>query len=156
VKFSSFNFYLDAVANEFREKSANLKIVLNDTGLSWGRFEQFITNLARLAATDENFLRLMQWVRLDSDEARRHKPAEHVFKDVFVAVRNLVAELDSSYDACMLAMSVIGIVFFSFEVGPMRKFMPGYRSEHDDPVIWVKHIIDLLRTGLSKPEENAF
>lgn len=150
------HLYLDVVAHEFKEKSADITIVLNDTGSPWVRLERFITNLAHLAATDENFLRLMQWVRLDSDEVRQHKLAEHVFKDLFVAIRDLVVELDSRYDAYMLAMSVIGMVLFSFEAGPLRKLMPGHRPEHDTPITLAKHVIDLLRMGLSKPDGNAF
>jgi TetR/AcrR family transcriptional regulator len=150
------HLYLEAVAHEFKEKSADITIVLNDTSSSWVRLERFITNLAHLAATDENFLRLMLWVRLDSDEARQHKLAEYVFKDLFVAIRDLVAELDSRYDAYMLAMSVIGMVLFSFEAGPLRKLMPGHQPEYDTPVVLARHVIDLLSIGLSKSMGNTF
>jgi TetR/AcrR family transcriptional regulator len=149
------HLYLEVVAHEFREKSTELAIALNDTSSSWVRLERFITNLAHLAATDETFLRLMLWVRVDSDEARQHKLAEYVFKDLFTAVRDLIAELDSRYDAYMLAMSVIGMVLFSFEAGPLRKLMPGHRPEYDTPDVLVRHVMDLLRTGLSKPMGRA-
>jgi TetR/AcrR family transcriptional regulator len=148
------HLYLEVVAHEFREKSAELTIALNDTNSPWMRLERFITNLAHLVATDENFLRLMQWVKLDSDEVRQHKLAEHVFKDIFVAVRDLAAELDSRYDAYMLAMSVIGMVLFTFEAGELRKLMPGHRPEHDYPDVLAQHVIDLLHTGLRRPDEK--
>jgi TetR/AcrR family transcriptional regulator len=148
------HLYLEVVAHEFREKSAELTIALNDTNSPWMRLERFIRNLTHLVATDENFLRLMQWVKLDSNEVRQHKLAEHVFKDLFIAVRDLVAELDSRYDAYMLAMSVIGMVLFFFEAGQLRKLMPGHRPEHDNPEVVAKHVINLLRTGLRIPDGN--
>ena len=144
------HLYLEVVAHEFGEKAGELTIVLNDANVPWIRLEGFITNLASLVATDENFLRLMQWVKLDSDEVRQHKLAEHVFKDLFVSVRDLAAELDSRYDAYLLAMSIIGMVLFSFEAGQLRKLMPGYRPEHDKAEVLAKHVIALLRIGLGK------
>ncbi|GAB6193804.1 TetR/AcrR family transcriptional regulator [Desulfocastanea catecholica] len=148
--------YLEVVAHEFREKTAKLIIVLNGNGAPWVRLELFITNLTHLVATNENFLRLMQWVRLDSDEVRQQKLAEYVFKDLFVALRDLVVELDSRYDAHMLAMSVFGLVVISFEAGLLRKLMPGHRPEYDNPDMVAKHVIELLRSGLSKTNGNAF
>ncbi len=150
------HLYLEVVAHEFREKTAALIIVLNDNSSPWVRLELFITNLTHLAATDEKFLRLMQWVRLDSDEVRQHKLVEYVFKDLFVAIRDLVAELNSRYDAHMLAMSVFGLVVISFEAGLLLKLMPGHRPENDNPDMVAKHVIELLRSGLSKTDDNAF
>lgn len=148
------HLYLEVVEHEFREKSAELTIILHGTDSPWVRMERFIRNLVQIVAIDGNFLRLMQWVRLDSDEVRQNKLAEHVFKDLFVAVRDLVAELDSGYDPYMAAMSVFGIVLFSFEAGPVRKLMPGHSPDHDNPDVWANHVIDLLRIGLRKPEDN--
>lgn len=148
--------YLEAVEHEFKEKTAELVVVLNESGSPWMRLELFIKNFTHLVATDENFLRLMQWVRLDSEEARQQRLTEYVFKDLFIALRDLIAELDSRYDSHMLAMSVFGLVVFSFEAGLLRKLMPGHRSECDNPVLVAEHVINLLRSGLSKPEEKAF
>jgi len=92
----------------------------------------------------------MQWVKLDSDEVRQHKLAEHVFSDLFVSVHDLVTELNSGHDAYMLAISIFGLITFPFELVTTRKFMPGYLPEHDKPAVVAKHVIDLLRSGLSK------
>lgn len=149
------NLYLDAVMHEFRGKSVVLIIALNGPESLWVRLEKFVAGFANLVATDKNFLRLMQWVLLDSDEARQHKLAEHVFKDLFVALHDLVAELDSCHDTHMLALSIIGLVFFPFEAGRSGKFMPGHRPELDKPEVLARHVINLLRTGLSEPSGNA-
>lgn len=142
--------YLDVMAHEFREKPSELTSVLKGLEPPWVRLEMYITKFAELVATDKNFLRLIQWMRLDSNVARHQKLAEYVFKDIFDPVHELAAELDSRYDAHMLAMSIIALVSFPFE-STIRKFMPGYRPEQEKPSVVAKHAIDLLRAGLSKP-----
>ncbi|KGO33011.1 TetR family transcriptional regulator [Desulfobulbus sp. Tol-SR] len=142
------DLYLEVVAHAFREKSAALLIKLKDSDSPWVQLENFITNLAHLAAKDEDFLRLMQWVRLDSEEMRQQKLVTHVFKDLFLAVHALVAKLNSRYDPYMLSMSIIHLVLIPFEGKKIRKFMPGYRPEHDQPDVLARHVIDLLRMGL--------
>jgi len=142
--------YLDVMAHEFREKPSELTSVLKGLEPPWVRLEMYITKFAQLVATDKNFLRLIQWMRLDSNVARHQKLAEYVFKDIFDPVHELAAELDSRYDAHMLAMSIIALVSFPFE-STIRQFMPGYRPEQEKPSVVAKHAIDLLRAGLSKP-----
>jgi len=140
--------YLEVVAHAFREKSAALLNNLKDSDSPWVQLENFITNLAHQTAMDEIFMRLMQWVKLDSEETRQQKLATHVFKDLFLAVHTLVAKLDSRYDPYMLSMSIISLVLHPSEGRKIRKFMPGYRPEHDQPDVLARHVIDLLRMGL--------
>jgi len=125
-----------------------LLINLKDSDSPWERLENFITNLARLAATDVVFLRLIQWVRLDCEEVRQKKLAVHVLKDIFLAVHDLVAKLNSRFDPYMLSMSIISLVLLPAEGRKIRQFMPGYRPELDQPDVLAKHVIDLLRMGL--------
>ena len=86
--------YLDAVTCEFQEKEAALKAMLAGNGTPWERLERFVAGLARMMATDKDFLRLVQWVLLDTDEARQGILAKEVFRDMFVAVHDLACELD--------------------------------------------------------------
>lgn len=143
--------YLDVVAAEFSDKFATLKGILDGPGSPWSRLEVFVAGLALLAATDKGFLRLTQWVLLDSDETRQRKLAEHVFKDLFVPVYNLAAQLDSRHDAHVLAISVIGLVLHHYSNGTIRKFIPGHQPKQDNPTVVARYVIDLLRTGLSEP-----
>ena len=144
------NLYLDVVEHAFREKSAILKCILDGPGSPWQRLEEFVAGHVRLTATDMNFLRLMQWVLLDSDETRLHRLSEEVFKDFFVALHGLVAELDSQYDTHLLAISIIGLVFFHFEASPSRQFMPGHLPQHDNPAVLAQYVTSLLRNILGK------
>jgi AcrR family transcriptional regulator len=148
------HLYLDVVAYAFREKAASMKEILDGLGSPWERLERFVAFAARQMATDKNFQRLMQWVILDSDVARQHKLAEHVFRDVFVAVYSLAADLDLRQDAHMFAISIFGLVFFHYQVGIARQFMPGHRPQQDNPDVLARHVIGLLRNGLGGSNER--
>lgn len=147
--------YLDAVAYEFREREAALKDMLAGDGTPWGRLERFVAGLARMMATDKDFLRLVQWVLLDSDEARQSTLAKHVFRDMFVAVHDLASELDPHQDAHLLAMSIFGLVIFHFQTGATRQFMPGHRPHQDNPEVLARHVCELLRRSLAAADGGA-
>ena len=149
------NLYLDVVAHALRERSAELKGILDGLGSPWARLEEYVAGLTLLMTRDKDFLRLMQWVLLDSDEVRHHKLAEQVFSDLFVAVYNLAAELDSRHDAHMLAVSIIGLVFFHYQAGTNRQFMPGHRPRQDNPAVLAQHVIGLLRNSLGGSDEGT-
>lgn len=147
--------YLDAVAYEFQEREAALKDMLAGNGPPWERLERFVAGLARMMATDKDFLRLVQWVLLDSDEARQSTLARHVFRDMFVAVHDLARELDPHQDAHLLAMSIFGLVIFHFQTGATRKFMPGHRPHQDHPEVLARHVCELLRRSLAAADGEA-
>ncbi|WP_435547074.1 TetR/AcrR family transcriptional regulator [Desulfobacterium sp. N47] len=140
--------YINVVAHEFSGKAVALTIALNSPETAWEWLKKFIETLANLATTDEYFLPLMQRVRLDSNAARQHKLAEYVFKDIFIAVHNLVSELNLRDDAHMLSMSIFGLIFFPLEMGAIRMSMPGYRPEQTDPTVLARHVVDFLHTGI--------
>lgn len=141
--------YLDAVAYEFREREVVLKAMLGaSNGTTWERLERFVSGLARVVATDKEFLRLMQWVLLDTDETRQSILASSVFTDIFVAIHDLAQEIAPHQDAHLLAMSILGLVIFHFQTGATRKFMPGHRPEQEDPEVVAGHVCELLRRSL--------
>jgi AcrR family transcriptional regulator len=147
--------YLDAVAYEFRGRGTALKDILAGDGTPWERLKRFVAELARMMATDKNFLRLVQWVLLDSDEARQSTLAKQVFSDMFVAVHDLARELDPHHDAHLLAMSIFGLVIFHFQTGTTRRFMPGHRPRQDRPEVLAHHVCDLLRRSLAAADGEA-
>lgn len=141
--------YLDAVACEFREREAALKAMLAGDGAPWERLERFVVGFARMMALDKDFLRMVQWVLLDTDEARQGTLAKQVFRDMFVAVHDLASELDPHQDAHLLAMSILGLVIFHYQTGAIRKFMPGHRPRQDKPEVLARHVCELLRRSLA-------
>ena len=140
--------YLDAVGYAFEEKAEPLKTVLDGGGTSWERLDAFVTRLANLLAADQDFRRLMQWVMLDSDERRLHSLADRSFRDMFIALRNLAAELAPDDDPHLLVVLILGMVIYPFQIQPVRRFLPGHRRQHEDPEAIARHVVDLLRNGL--------
>lgn len=147
--------YLDAVACEFRAREAALKDMLAGNGTPWERLERFVAGLARLMAADKDFLRLVQWVLLDTDEARQSTLANYVFRDMFVAVHDLASELDRHLDTHLLAMSIFGLVIFHFQADVTRKFMPGHRPQQGRPEVLARHVCELLRRSLAAADGEA-
>lgn len=147
--------YLDAVVYQFRERELALKDLLAGNGAPWEGLERFVAGLARMMATDKDFLRLMQWVLLDTDETRQSILAKHVFRDMFVAVHDLASALDPHQDAHLLAMSILGLVIFHFQTGATRKFMPGHRPHQDKPEVLARHVCELLRRSLAAADGGA-
>lgn len=141
--------YLEAVALQFRERGTVLKELLAGDGTPIKRLERFMTGFARMMVSDKDFLRLIQWVLLDSDEARQSALAKEVFSEMFVGVHDLAGELDPHQDAHLLAISIFGLVIFHFQVGTTRRFMPGHRPHQDTPEVLAHHVCELLRRSLT-------
>ncbi len=139
---------LDAVGYAFKEKVEPLTSLLNGTGDPWGRLEAFITQLTRMLAKEKDFRRLIQWVLLDSNEQRLQSLADRVFRDLFNALRNLAGEVAPGHDPQPLVISVIGLVIYPFETQSVRRFLPGYQLQHEDPKAIARHVVGLLRNGL--------
>jgi len=136
--------YIEVVAHAVRESAAMRKGIPNGLGSPWGRLEAFVAGYARLAATDRNFLRLLQWIFIDGDAERQQKLAEYVFRDLFLDVWGIVCELDSRLDPHMLVISIIGLVLFPCQTSSINRFMPGYRPQLENPEELARHVIDLL------------
>ncbi len=140
--------YLDAVGYAFEEKVGPLKSLLDGGEKPWDRLEAFVARFTRMLAKEKDFRRLMQWVLLDSEEQRLQSLVDCVFRDLFNALRNLAGELAPSHDAHLLAVSIIGLVIYPFETQSVRRFMPGYQRQHEDPEAIARHVVGLLRNGL--------
>jgi AcrR family transcriptional regulator len=140
--------YLDAVGYAFEEKVGPLKSLLDGGEKPWDRLEAFVARFTRMRAKEKDFRRPMQWVLLDSEEQRLQSLVDCVFRDLFTALRNLAGELAPSHDAHLLAVSIIGLVIYPFETQSVRRFMPGYQRQHEDPEAIARHVVGLLRNGL--------
>jgi len=139
---------LDAVGYAFEEKVGPLKSLLDGGGKPWDRLEAFVARFTRMLAKEKNFRRLMQWVLLDSDERRLQSLGDCVFRELFIALRNLAGELAPGRDAHLLVVSMIGLVVYPFETQSVRRFLPGHQRQHEDPEAIARHVVGLLRNGL--------
>jgi AcrR family transcriptional regulator len=146
--------YLDAVGYAFEEKVGPLKSLLEGGEKPWDRLEAFVALFTRMLAREKDFRRLMQWVLLDSNEQRLQSLVDCVFRDLFSALHKLAAELAPGHDAHRLAVSIIGLVFYPFETQSVRRFLPGYAHQNEDPEAIAQHIVGLLRNGLGGTNEE--
>jgi AcrR family transcriptional regulator len=144
---------LDAVGYAFEEKMGPLKSLLDGDGKPWDRLEAFVVDLTRMLAREKDFRRLMQWVLLDNDEQRLQSLANCVFRDLFSALGSLATELVPDRDAHLLVVSMIGLVAYPFETQSVRRFLPGYQPQHEDPEAIARHVVGLLRNGLGAGNE---
>ena len=139
---------LDAVGYAFEEKMGPLKSALDSGGKPWERLEAFVVQLTCMLAQEKDFRRLIQWVLLDSNEPRLQSLADLVFRDIFNSLRDLAGEIAPSHDPQPLVISMIGLVIYPFETQSVRRFLPGYTDQQEDPEVIARHVIGLLRHGL--------
>lgn len=140
--------YLDAVGYAFEERMGPLKALLDAGGNPWDRLESFVVQFTRMLAKEENFRRLIQWILLDSDEQRLQSLADQVFLGIFNALRSLADEIAPGHDPQPLVISVISLVIYPFETQSVRRFLPGYQLQHEDPKAIAQHVVGLMRNGL--------
>ncbi|MDI1274762.1 MULTISPECIES: TetR/AcrR family transcriptional regulator [unclassified Polaromonas] len=146
--------YLDAVGHAFEEKVGPLKSLLEGGENPWDRLEAFVALFTRMLAREKDFRRLMQWVLLDSNEQRLQSLVDCVFRDLFSALHKLAGELAPVYDAHLLVVSMFGLVIYPFETQSVRRFLPGYQQQHEDPEAIARHVVGLLRNGLGINNEE--
>jgi AcrR family transcriptional regulator len=145
---------LDAVGYAFMEKVGPLKSLLVSAGEPWSRLEAFVIQFTRMLAREKDFRRLMQWVLLDSNEPRLQSLVDCVFRDLFNALHKLASKLTPEHDAHLLVISIIGLVSYPFETQSVRRFLPGYTDQQEDPEVIARHVVGLLRNGLGAGHEE--
>ena len=141
--------YLAAVRAAFSGKAVELSAVLASAGPPRERLRAFVACLCRLAAQDQEFLMLMQRELLDGDEPRLRRLVEEVFRGLFEGIRGLAQAIDPGCDAHLLTFSITGLVLRHFESAPLRRLLPGYRPEHEEPGFVADHITRILFQGVT-------
>jgi AcrR family transcriptional regulator len=145
---------LEAVGYAFMEKVGPLKSLLVSAGEPWSRLEAFVIQFTRMLAREKDFRRLMQWVLLDSNEPRLQSLVDCVFRDLFNALHKLASKLTPEHDAHLLVISIIGLVSYPFETQSVRRFLPGYTDQQEDPEVIARHVVGLLRNSLGAGHEE--
>lgn len=149
------DLYLALVGHAF---NSGMRDVLGEISLSvdpWVRLEVFVTRFIHLLAHEQDLQRLMQWVLLDTDQARSQKLADGVFKPVYQMVSGLLQDICQLDDAHPLLGSVFGLLVFPFESAQVTRFMPGFQSPHANPQLVADHVMSLLRYGLLAPARTT-
>lgn len=142
------HLYLALVEHVFNRGVRDALAGTAQPGTPWQRLEALVTGFSRMMAGETDLQRLMQWVLLDTDEARSRRLTDGVFKPVYQIVSALVREISPGTDSFPRVMFIFSLLVFPFESARVARFMPGFRSPHDDPDELAERIMDLLREGL--------
>ncbi len=145
------DLYLALVGHAFNSGVRNVFGDISASADPWARLEVFVTQFIHLLAREQDLQRLMQWVLLDTDQARSQRLADGVFKPFYQAVSGLLRDICQLDDAHPLLGSVFGLLVFPFESAQVTRFMPGFHSPHAHPQLVADHVMSLLRYGLLAP-----
>lgn len=140
--------YLEVISHAFQDKALALSTALEAKGSPVERLTRLVACLCEIVGNDTHFRKLLQREVLDGDETRLKVLARKIFTEQFQAVAELARELNPTCDAHMLAVSITGLVIHHFEFGPLRRFLPGSRAEHEDPQYITQHVTQLLLQGI--------
>lgn len=115
----------------------------------WQRLETFIHRLVLMLSRNPELQRLMQWVLLDTDDARLQRLADNLFTPFYLAIVDLVQKVGAADDPFLQAHSIFSMVVFPFETAGVGRFLPGFRLPQQEPELLAQHICRLLRHGLA-------
>jgi TetR/AcrR family transcriptional regulator len=141
--------HLKALEYAFAQKVENLSTILADASTAKDRLSRFILFWIESFGSDVILRSLLQREMADADSTRMKLLVEHVFYPVFNDVTDMVKDSANGLDRHLLFVSIIGLVMYHFEMSPMRKFIPGYKPEHDEAEYLTKHIMALLQNGIN-------
>lgn len=140
--------YLETMSYAFADKIASFKALLGAPTDAFALLQMLIRWLAETLHAETDFRKLLQWVLLDADSTRTVRLVQNTFEELFAILQNLNQGFRQHFDPHLLSISVIGLVMYHFETGAVRKILPGYRAEHDQPEALVRHLMQLLRPAL--------
>ena len=146
--------YLASVAHAFQGHADVLAEALSGESPAQKRLEAYVSCLARLFTDDPDSRRLIQREILDGNEARLRAMADQVFLAPFRRAMLLSEKLAPERDAHMLTVSIAALVLHHIDIGPLRRLLPGYRPEHEDPDTIARHVCSLLLHGVAPASEK--
>ncbi|MEA1922922.1 MAG: TetR/AcrR family transcriptional regulator [Pseudomonadota bacterium] len=111
------------------------------------RLHHLISGLCTQVKEDNNFRRLMQREILDGDTKRLQLLADQVFGNFFKDMNELCRSLNPDRDSHLMAISILGLVLYHFQITPIRPFLPGFQVSHNDPEVIADQIFTLLKNG---------
>jgi len=139
--------YLAAMRQAFADKAGPTAGALASAGSAQERLQRYVERLCQRMHQDSDFRRLLQRERLDGNEERLQILSDEVFREQFTALAELASALSADFDPHLLAFSIVGLVMYHYETRSIRRVMPGYRPDHDDPDAIARHITQLILHG---------
>jgi len=148
------SLYLAAVARAFERLDLELLPALKSDLPPAERLRFFVHRFTELLAAEENCRQLLLRELLDGDETRIALLAEHVFRKPHDAIIALARELATDLDPYLLSQSMVGIVLFSLQAAPLRRYLEGGRAIHDRPDTIARHVETLLMRACIRRGED--
>jgi AcrR family transcriptional regulator len=140
--------YIEALSFAFAERTQALSEAFTMAAEPQERLRLLIGKFCHLMAGDIDFGRLIQREIMHGDEQRLQFLADHVFTEFVTGMIDLCRALDPERDAHLLAISIVALVVYHFQVTPLRSFLPDFKKSHNDPGVVAEHIFSLLENGL--------
>ncbi len=144
--------YLETVQFAFKDKALVFSEVWLESCSLEKKLELFVSSLIEILNADREFHRLIQREIVDANPDRMKMLAEDVFKEQFVFLLELMKQIAPKKDAHLSAISVLSLCKYHFEMQPLRRFLPEWKQQHDQPDVLVKHVMGLLLNRLKESD----
>jgi TetR/AcrR family transcriptional regulator len=145
--------YITAMARAFARRAEILSAALETNVSPEQRLAQFTVAFCKLVHDDPDFGKLIQREILAGDAERLRLLAERVFKEFFTSLLALCRELAPDYDPHLLAVSILGLMSYHYQITPFRRHQLGSKPEHNDPQVVARHVTRLLLQGIKGQPE---
>ena len=140
--------YMAAMKQAFTDRTHTFTETISADAPPDQRLRNLISMFCKDLQEDKVFLKLIHREILDGNKKRLHMVVDEVFKDFFAELVVLCRELNPAYDPFLLAISILSLSAYHYQLTPIRKFISGSRPEHDNPKIVARHIVTLLLNGI--------
>ncbi len=139
--------YIEALAQAFSKHAdfMNESFALHSTPEQ--RLKLLIHRLSIRVNEDNTFRRLLQREVLDGDEKRLQLLADQIFGNFFKDMNELCRSLSPDRDPHLMTVSILSLILYHFQITPIRSFLPGFKTSHNDPEIIANHVFSLLQKG---------
>ncbi len=139
--------YVETLAQAFSKHNAFMNESFALQASPEQRLKQLIERLSTRVHGDHNFRRLMQREVLDGDKKRLQLLANQVFSKFFKNMNELCQALSPNRDPHLLTVSILSLILYHFQITPIRSFLPGFQTSHNDPEVIAEHVFGLLQKG---------
>ena len=140
--------YIEALSFAIEQRADLLSEAFTLATAPEERLRVLIHKLCMLMADDVNFGHLLQREIMHGDAQRLRFLADHVFTEFCAGMTELCATLAPDRDPQLLAISVLSLVMYHYQLTPLRSFLPDFKESHNDPETISNHIFSLLMDGL--------
>ncbi|BCA78262.1 TetR/AcrR family transcriptional regulator [bacterium] len=146
--------YLAVMEFALRDGTTEATAMLHEAKPPLVRLKNFCITMINTLSANPDLVQLLQRERLTDDQNRTELLYEEVFSKPFEALVETVKEMEPNQDPLLMAISVVGLINFYLELKPVRRFMPGWRPEHEWPETLSLHVARLLKKIFSKQEAS--